>query len=110
MLACSSSYEQLIVFFSNPANMDCEDNHEEKQGVTSEINMGIDFNFKKGETEAKRLLLCRQNKQQISYLSTAPCGTGVAQKVCKLLNKIIKYQELLHTCPHSLWGFHFSSK
>lgn len=67
--------------------MDREDNHEETQGVTSENDTGTDFHLKKAETEVKRLLLCWQNKQQISYFSTAPCGTGVAQKGSKLLNK-----------------------
>lgn len=65
MQACSPGYEQLVVFFSNPVNMDHKDNQEETQGVTSEINIGTDFHLKKAETEAKRLLLHWQKKNQL---------------------------------------------
>lgn len=87
MQAYCPGYEQLLLFFSKPVNMDHEDNHEKMQGVTLEINMGTDFHLKKAETEVKKLLLSRQKKQQISYLCTAPRGSGVAQKGSKLLNK-----------------------
>lgn len=103
MQACSLGYEQLVVFFSKPVNMDCKDNHEETQRVTSEINMGTDFHLKKAQTEVRRLLLCWQYKQKIKLLEHSPMWDRSSTKRQQTFKqrKIMKRQELLHTFPYS---------
>lgn len=52
-----------------------------KQGVTSELNMQL--SFEESRNRSKEIVALMAEEQQICYLHTAPCGTGVAQKTAK---------------------------
>lgn len=67
MQACSPGYEQLVLLFSNPVDMDCKDNHEETQGVTSEIKHGDRLSFKESRNRSEEIvtLLAEQRANKL---------------------------------------------